>query len=522
MNGNIPRCGADMLGVNLSKMVTSRVYSFCVTARSLSIILIAHFSSALVLFSASTTRHEAPEPNVRPNLYTAFTSICGTSSRFSSCWASSVTPAPQQAPMVRDFGLLTLLYLSLWRTIMSSNYRLSTTQNTLYLGSLPTLPDNKQIQFTILSMDESFCCSSDGSNGCTIVFALVRPGGDDKYDIRVFWAGDSRAVLIGEDGFEQLTQDHRPDNPSEMARIEEAKGVIINNRVDSKLAVSRAFGDMNLKNNKSLEWEKQRVTALTEYRVARAASSDVLFLFCDGLVEYLDNAQLIGRFNSHLVEYEDPVYGLGYLFDEILDGGSRDNMSAIIIYFRAAKDYGLNGKHKTFLPGPLYLTRNDKKYVDAYLRNAKDFGHEDSPKLRRAAYREDLKLLKKYGTQGTGYSKSIMYQIEEVIREIDNTSSDNHNTTDHEMDGSTEVIERSPTPPLSDVDAEFLEHKEETQTMKRNHSMVVTPSPSPTNKETSNRKRTFANLNENNNDTMQSESAPKRRKSNIGDVIKIH
>eukprot|EP01084_Bolivina_argentea_P218970 371471_1 len=368
------------------------------------------------------------------------------------------------------------------------------------LDALPTLTDNKQIQSTILSMDEAFCCSSDGSNGCTIVFALVRPGGDDKYDIRVFWAGDSRAVLIGEDGFEQLTQDHRPDNPSEMARIEEAKGVIINNRVDSKLAVSRAFGDMNLKNNKSLEWEKQRVTALTEYRVARAASSDVLFLFCDGLVEYLDNAQLIGRFNSHLVEYEDPVYGLGYLFDEILDGGSRDNMSAIIIYFRAAKDYGLNGKHKTFLPGPLYLTRNDKKYVDAYLRNAKDFGHEDSPKLRRAAYREDLKLLKKYGTQGTGYSKSIMYQIEEVIREIDNTSSDNHNTTDHEMDGSTEVIERSPTPPLSDVDAEFLEHKEETQTMKRNHSMVVTPSPSPTNKETSNRKRTFANLNENNND----------------------
>ena len=174
------------------------------------------------------------------------------------------------------------------------------------LEQLPTLADNESIKNIILSMDEQFCASADGQNGSTIVFCIVKPiyfssMSEQKeesqqrkvkeYEIRSFWAGDSRALLIESSSkqFHKLTEDHRPDNPSEKLRVEAAKGMIINNRVDSKLAVSRAFGDCNLKNDKSLEFAKQRVTALMECKSIIAQSNDQLFIFCDGLVETIDN-----------------------------------------------------------------------------------------------------------------------------------------------------------------------------------------------------------------------------------------
>jgi len=325
-----------------------------------------------------------------------------------------------------------------------------------------------------------------------------------EYQIRIFWAGDSRAILIESSSscttnttqsetasngnintngcvlngngnsngyrsppsFQQLTSDHRPDNPAEKKRIEEANGIVINNRVDSKLAVSRAFGDCNLKNDTNLAFSKQRVTSLTECVEITAKPNDSLFLFCDGLVEYLDNKTLIKQLYRHLPQYADPVYALGYLFDEILESGSRDNMSAIMVNFKNGAKYGVNGKHKTFLPGPLYMTRNDKKYVEAYLKNARDYGHPDTPKLRRAAYRQDVKYLRKYGVNGQQrqYGKSensIIYEIERVIDEIDRREqmkkqalkqkqSQQHELvpltqgdgdTASQYDGSTEIIE---------------------------------------------------------------------------------
>ncbi len=287
-----------------------------------------------------------------------------------------------------------------------------------------------------------------------------------QFEIRVFWAGDSRAVLIkssesqtdvpspsqcadtdteststttttststecaatcssigGDDvDFVALTVDHRPDNPSERERIESARGVVVNKRVDSKLAVSRAFGDRSLKNDRTLSFRDQRVTSCLERRSVVAAEGDVLFLFCDGLVEYLSNEVLVASLCRHVPLYEDPVYALGFLLDEVLEGGSRDNMSAVLVQFGCFPDgasYGGHGRQRTFLPGPLYLTRNDRKYVAAYLDNAKDFGHRDSPQLRRAAYREDLKLITKYGLKDKAEQKLIVREIEDVIRDID-------------------------------------------------------------------------------------------------------
>jgi len=347
--------------------------------------------------------------------------------------------------------------------------------------------------------------------------------------------------------FVELTEDHRPDNPSERRRIESARGVVTNNRVDSKLAVSRAFGDCTLKNDESLQFRHQRVTSLTERRSVVAAEGDALFLFCDGLVEYLDNERLVESLCRHIPLYRDPVYALGFLLDEVLEGGSRDNMSAVLVQFGDGAEYGLNGREKTFLPGPLYLARNDRKYVAAYLSNAKDFGHRDSPQLRRAAYREDLKLIRKYGRDRCGHDgqRDIVREIERVIRDIDGHR-ERHKNGDGDGDGgssggaeereierrrsrgSTEVIRdeedhemkeaadsvlaaQDMTPPLSDVE----EDGDDGNARGVDDESKSAPELDGDGKPQMTRKRTFADL----DGAGQPEFATKRRKSNIGKAI---
>ena len=62
--------------------------------------------------------------------------------------------------------------------------------------------------------------------------------------------GDSRAIVMknGKNAFQ--TMDHKPSVVPEFERIKAAGGCVINNRVQGQLAVSRAFGDFNLKAKK--------------------------------------------------------------------------------------------------------------------------------------------------------------------------------------------------------------------------------------------------------------------------------
>ena len=51
------------------------------------------------------------------------------------------------------------------------------------LNQLPSLDDDEDIQNIILSMDEEFCRSADGSNGSTVVFAIVKPMASSKCSV---------------------------------------------------------------------------------------------------------------------------------------------------------------------------------------------------------------------------------------------------------------------------------------------------------------------------------------------------
>lgn len=74
-----------------------------------------------------------------------------------------------------------------------------------------------------------------------------------KTDIYCANAGDSRAVLSKKGKSKDLSTDHKPDTPSEVARIKKAHGYVEDRRVNGNLAVSRALGDFEYKNNPLLK-----------------------------------------------------------------------------------------------------------------------------------------------------------------------------------------------------------------------------------------------------------------------------
>jgi len=65
-------------------------------------------------------------------------------------------------------------------------------------------------------------------------------------------AGDSRTVMACRGTAKDLSVDHKPDNPEELKRIENSGNFVSEGRINGRLALSRAFGDFEYKNNTEL------------------------------------------------------------------------------------------------------------------------------------------------------------------------------------------------------------------------------------------------------------------------------
>jgi len=78
-----------------------------------------------------------------------------------------------------------------------------------------------------------------GSTSCVVFI--------DEKQIYCANAGDSRGVLFTGSKVVALSEDHKPDNKEELARIEKANHFVEESRVDGNLALSRAIGDFQYK-----------------------------------------------------------------------------------------------------------------------------------------------------------------------------------------------------------------------------------------------------------------------------------
>ena len=111
-------------------------------------------------------------------------------------------------------------------------------------------------------------------------------------------------------------------------------------RVDGNLAVSRGLGDFEYKQGRALPQNQQKVSCQPDVKiVARNVHKDeLLVLACDGIWDVMSNEQCCQELRKILMEGETRM-GLvaEELLDECLCRGSKDNMSAIVVAFPAAK-----------------------------------------------------------------------------------------------------------------------------------------------------------------------------------------
>jgi len=205
------------------------------------------------------------------------------------------------------------------------------------VGALPDLSD-ASLQRASLEFDARFNkCFYCGS--CS-VFALVQPAVDGTHEVVVVNLGDSRAMLVHADGTKtDLSTDHKPDDPAEAARIRNAGGHVRYGRVDSNLAVSRAFGDSNYKSEHSLGPTDQKVIALPDIVRVRAAVTDKLLLICDGVVECMTNKQ-VAEIVHKSAHASDPAMVVSELVYHSMYQGSGDNHSAMLVLFKDGTECG--------------------------------------------------------------------------------------------------------------------------------------------------------------------------------------
>lgn len=185
--------------------------------------------------------------------------------------------------------------------------------------------------------------------GCTAATCLVRP-----HDLIVASAGDSRVVLSRKGQAVDLSEDHKPGLPGEVARIRAAGGFVTEqksgpdsvHRVNGVLGVSRAIGDLCFKKDGTRSPADQMVTCVPDTQAVRRRSDDeFLIIACDGIWDVLSSQELVTRVHKSLPAIHRGELQPADVVRSVLDhclaldpqksrGRGGDNMTMLLIVFQ--------------------------------------------------------------------------------------------------------------------------------------------------------------------------------------------
>lgn len=187
--------------------------------------------------------------------------------------------------------------------------------------------------------------------GCTAVVCLIRPD-----VIVVANAGDSRAVLSRRHQAVPLSEDHKPNLPTERNRIQKAGGSIerqqvgsvVQYRVNGNLNLSRSIGDLEYKKNPRLQPNEQIICSTPDvHTFRREAGDEFVIIACDGIWDVLGSQDAVDFVHERLPQRIRTGRPLSGIMEEMLDhclspdlsltnGIGGDNMTAMLVVFNSA------------------------------------------------------------------------------------------------------------------------------------------------------------------------------------------
>lgn len=131
-----------------------------------------------------------------------------------------------------------------------------------------------------------------------------------------------------------MSHEHKPDNPEEKKRIEQAGGFVAEGRINQNLNVSRAIGDFEFKQNTDLSNKEQIIVAMPEVIERKLDGKESFFLMgCDGIWELKTEDELCELIDKSKVELKDTGEDIlnKSLAHNTEEGLGCDNMTAIIV-----------------------------------------------------------------------------------------------------------------------------------------------------------------------------------------------
>ncbi|GAV00235.1 hypothetical protein RvY_11117 [Ramazzottius varieornatus] len=174
--------------------------------------------------------------------------------------------------------------------------------------------------------------TGEDRSGSTAICALVSPD-----TIYLANCGDSRGLVVSKEMVALATYDHKPINPLEKERIQNAGGSVMIQRVNGSLAVSRALGDFEYKRVPNMGPFQQLISPEPEISdFLRSSQDEFILLACDGVWDVMSNEDACTFVRYQLTVTDDLEAICESLVDNCLNKGSRDNISVVIILLPGA------------------------------------------------------------------------------------------------------------------------------------------------------------------------------------------
>lgn len=137
--------------------------------------------------------------------------------------------------------------------------------------------------------------------------------------------GDLRIILYRQGKVYRLTYDHKATDPNEIARIKDSGGLVMKNRVNGVLAITRALGDSYMKD----------LIIGNPFTTSTELTSDDEFviLACDGLWDVVSDADACKFVADIFKTLDDPQYAAKKLCQLAMDNSTTDNVTVMIVKF---------------------------------------------------------------------------------------------------------------------------------------------------------------------------------------------
>lgn len=126
----------------------------------------------------------------------------------------------------------------------------------------------------------------------------------------------------------RLSQDHRTDDPLEIARIEKGGGFLYRGRVLGVLALTRSLGDHLLKRFVIAHPHVRQDDLMLD----RRGTSSFLIIACDGLFDVLSDEEASSLVLACTGSTERKSHAATTMVEAALERGTTDNVSALVVW----------------------------------------------------------------------------------------------------------------------------------------------------------------------------------------------